>query len=362
MKPTLTVIPKISIHPGKINIYNENHWDPHRPIKDKNVLNSKLDFDKNGDIIETDKARISHIINSKRKSNGVVSKIAAKKMTTASDYLLLMAGEKTAQSQYSGKTFKFKISFITLTLPSAQIHDDKEIINKCLNQILIEIKKYYKVRNYIWRAEKQKNGNIHFHILTDKFIPWQELRDRWNRILNKIGYIDAYRVSQQKWHSQGFRPRPELYPTWSKEKQYKAYLRGAKQHWNNPNTTDIHAVQKIHNIKKYISKYMTKHEAPFQIKGTNIKIGIYQTGRIWGCNRELSNITGARSEIDNQLENELQQLFDADNVHTYSDIYFSVIYFDYRELELNGLDALFRLFSSYMFETFGFPIQTKIAA
>lgn len=107
---------------------------------------------------------------------------------------------------------------------------------------------------------------------------------------------------------------------------------------------------------------MTKTETQFKIKNTNIEIPIYQTGRIWGCNRELSNITGARSDVDSQLENELQQLIDADNVHVYSDTYFSVIYFNYQELELNGLDSLFKLFSAYMFEKFGFPLQTKIAA
>lgn len=362
MKAELTIIPKISIHPGKINIYNEMHWSPAKPTYKGNDVDSALNFDKDGNIIDINQERIKHIINSKRKSNGIVSKNAAKKMTTASEYLLLLAGKKTMHNRSTGKTFQFKIAFITLTIPSAQIHDDKEIINKSLNQFLIEIKKYYKVRNYIWRAEKQKNGNIHFHILIDKFIPYQELRDRWNRIINKLGYVDRYRDEQKKWHSKGFKPRPELYPTWSKEKQFRAYLRGSRTHWASPNSTDIHSVKKIQNLKAYITKYMTKTEGQFNITGTQIKIPIYQTGRIWGCNRDLNKITGARSEIDSILENELQQLIDADNVYKFNSDYFTVIYFDYRELELNGLDALFKLFSRYMFSTFGHAIQSQFAA
>ena len=29
---------------------------------------------------------------------------------------------------------------------------------------------------YFWRAEKQANGNIHFHLLVDRFIPMDLLR------------------------------------------------------------------------------------------------------------------------------------------------------------------------------------------
>jgi hypothetical protein len=360
MKATCTTIPKISIHPNKINIYNELHWSPAKPVKDRSQLNLKYYVDDEGNLIENHEKRTAQIINSSRKANGRVSNHARKKMLKASDYLLMMAGNKSIQSQFSGRTFKFKIAFITLTLPSSQVHDDKEIINKCLNQFIIEIKKYYKVRNYIWRAEKQKNGNIHFHILIDKYIAWQQLRDRWNRIINKLGYVNQYREEQKTWHKNGFRPRPELYKTWPLTKQRKAYERGSKQHWNSPNTTDIHSVQKIHNIKQYISKYMSKSEAPYQIKGTNVKISIYQTGRLWGCNRELSNITGAKAEIDSKLESELQLLIDADNVHKYQGDYFTVVYIDFKELELNNLDGLFKLFSSYMFEQFGFPVQTNL--
>ena len=68
---------------------------------------------------------------------------------------------------------QYKLTFITLTLPSKQIHSDNEIKSKCLNQFLIELKKNHSVSRYIWKAEKQENNNIHFHIIADKFIKWQ---------------------------------------------------------------------------------------------------------------------------------------------------------------------------------------------
>lgn len=360
MKAELTLIPKCSIHPNKINIYNEIHWHPHKPVRKNDGFEGLLKYDENGIPLPPEKQNIERIINSDRKAHGIVSKTARRKIMKASDYLLLMAGNKTAQSQYNGRTFQFKIAFITLTLPSQQQHDDREIINKCLNQFIIEIKKRYQVKNYIWRAEKQKNGNIHFHILIDRYIYWQELRDRWNRIINKLNYVNQYRESQQKWHKNGFHVRKELLPTWPEKKQRQAYERGAKTHWTSPNTTDIHSVQKIRNIKQYISKYMTK-QPETDIEQTKKKQEeIKQTGRIWGCNRELSNITGARTEIDNNIQDEIQLLLDAGNVHKYQGNYFTVIYIDYKEFQLNNLQGLFQYFSQYMFEHFGFPLQSEI--
>jgi hypothetical protein len=302
MKAELTVIPQISIHPSQVNFYYQYHWNPCRPKRSDNSDDYFAFVKEDGTLFEVKEKKHQHILDSTRKANGEVSKTAKRKMNKAVDYLLLMANNKTGHSRFSGRFFKFKIAFITLTLPSTQMHDDRDIHKNCLNQFLIEIKKYYHVKNYVWRAEKQKSGNIHYHLLINKFIPWQELRDRWNRIIEKLSYVSHYRDNQQKWHKNGFKVRKELIKTWSEDKQQQAYKRGAATHWNSPNSTDIHSVQKVYNVKKYITKYMAKDDTEFTIKGTNVKIKIYQTGRVWGCNREISNPKGARTDVDSQLE------------------------------------------------------------
>lgn len=360
MKPVLTVIPKISVHPEQINFYYENHWDPGKPSRSRQAWESNLIINQDGEITEFQKVKHQHLLESDRKANGMVSKTARKKMTRAVEYLLFNTNTKTAHVRTSGRFFKFKIAFITLTLPSAQIHDDREIIGKCLNQFLIEIKRFYHVNNYVWRAEKQKNRNIHFHILVDKFIPYQEIRDRWNRIVNKLGYVDRYRQEQVNWHENGFRIRENLLKTWPIEKQKKAYERGAKIQWNSPNSTDVHAVQKVHNIKSYITKYMTKApETATDINNPDKEI-TNQTGRIWGCNREISNPTGARADMDNELQAELEKLEADGDTRIYKDTYFQVFYTNSRNLQAKGCVKLFKLFARYMFETFGNPLQTAI--
>lgn len=346
MKAELTIIPKISIHPKQINFYNEIHWNPQRPVR-KEVYTG----------LELYTPEYSHLLESSRTANGNVSKIAKRKIGKAIDYLLLMASEKHTDIHRSGKYFKFRVSFITLTLPSQQIHDDNTIKSKCLNQFIIEIKKAYKVKFYVWRAEKQKNGNLHFHILTNKFIPHQEVKDRWNRIIEKLGYISRYRETQEQWHKNGFKPRPELYKTWSKEKQYQAYLRGTRLNWNSPNSTDIHALNKVHNIKLYITKYLTKNESNPESLTTENESPVIQQGRIWSCSENLMDLKGAVTELYDKLEDELNKLKKLKTVRTLEETYYSCLFFDSNIINPKDFPELSKLFLAYLFQQFGFNNQ-----
>lgn len=348
---TLTLIPSLSMHPGQINLFKEVCWHPSKPPVKTN---------ESGEIIQ--KIKYEHLLEYGRTANGKVSAIAKRKILKAIKYMLFMASEKTIHNNYSGRHFNFKLAFVTLTLPSKQIHSDNEIKSKILNQFLIEIKKSYNVKNYIWRAEKQKNGNLHFHLLVDRFIPYQELRDRWNRVVEKLGYVSRYRQEQINWHSNGFRLRSSLIKTWSAKKQFDAYTRNSKIHWNSPNSTDIHSIRKINNVKEYFAKYLTKNEV-LELTKLNENIDLMvQKGRIWGCNQELSKIKGAQAVVDSKIESEIEDLLKSNDVKIISDTYFQVIFFDMEYLVKRPDLKLFKIFSKYIFETFNISLQTEIAA
>ncbi|XHT58580.1 hypothetical protein RAO09_01860, partial [Ornithobacterium rhinotracheale] len=83
------------------------------------------------------------------------------------------------------------LSFVTLTLPSAQIHHDR-VLRKILAKYLDHLKKVYGLKNYLWKAETQKNGNLHFHVLIDTKIPREDIQRIWNQYINKYGYVDRY--------------------------------------------------------------------------------------------------------------------------------------------------------------------------
>ena len=175
--------------------------------------------------------------------------------------------------------YNFKLGFLTLTLPSAQgAHSDELIKRRCLMPFLTALRKKYGKFSYVWKAEAQSNGNIHFHITLNKWIKHSILRKLWNKRLKELGYISEYRREQRDWHKGKFRPRPKLYKSWSLEKQKKAYEYGCLTNWNDPNTIDIHAVHKINNLTSYIIKYMSKKE--------DDKRAI--TGKIWGCSENLT--------------------------------------------------------------------------
>lgn len=351
MKNSLTLIPTLSLNPSQIAIYQEPVWEPNKPIrKDYNPeLNAVM-------------SQYAHLLESDRKSHGAVSPVARRKMRKAVDYILLINGKKTGSNNVWGSNFKYRIAFVTLTLPSKQVHSDKEIKSKCLNQFLIEIKKYHQVRNFIWRAEKQKNGNIHFHLLIDTFIGYHKLRDRWNRIVEKLGYVTRYREEQKAWHKNGFKPREHLLNTWPIEKQKKAYLNGKRTNWHSPNSTDIHSIYRINDIKSYITKYMTKEDQPAPGQSEETEEILPETGRIWGCNQELSKARGLKVVIDSEIEEELRYIEKTYQPRKLNETYFTCLFISFDMLSPEGTPRLFKLFMQYLFDIFHFNYNFQIAA
>lgn len=350
MKPELTLIPTCVINPSSIVVYNQIIWEPSRPKREKL---STGQFDESGNLIT--------FINSTRKAEGQVSQQAKRKISKAIDYLIATSTEKKVYERVSRKTVTFKIAFITLTLPSKQIHSDKEIINKCLNSLLLEAKKYYAVKHYVWRAEKQKNGNIHFHLLIDKFIPFYELRNRWNRIVNKLGYVDRYQENMKEFYKGGFKKTNNKNDKRPEQLQYIAYQKAKATNYANPNSTDIHSTKKIKNLKAYITKYLTKNENEKRNETSTNQFQTSQTGRIWGCNHELGQARGYTSEIDNEIAEELTNLKRSGKVRIYEGDYFTVYNVSFEQLKKLNAENLFYYFANYLLERFDYNYQMKIA-
>jgi len=112
-------ISHLAIHPTHINIFYEF-------VGERKSTNQFIDFDQEGNPVYLSQK----FLNSSRKANGEISDIARRKMTRAIDYLVLMAQEKKVKERLTGKTITFKVAFVTLTLPSKQVHTDGVIINK----------------------------------------------------------------------------------------------------------------------------------------------------------------------------------------------------------------------------------------
>lgn len=175
-----------------------------------------------------------------KKNYNVELSISSKKQIIACiNWIIAQAKKKRYFSEKTNKYYFFRVNFITLTLPSTQIHCDNTIKSVALNQFITELKKKNKEVKYFWRAEKQSNGNIHFHLVTDMYIHYEKLRNMWNRCINKLGYVDRFELAHKH---------------------------------NNPNSTDVHAIKNIRNLGAYLSKYVSKNMNNQSI-----------CGRLWSC-------------------------------------------------------------------------------
>jgi len=328
MKATLDIVPRVTVHPDSINLYSEVIWSPRNPYSRKT----------------------EHLLKSNKHYGGKVSDQTRRKVAKGINYLLFIANSYSLPASSHGKQYNFKIAFITLTLPSKQVHSDNEIKEKCLNQFLIELSSVYKVSHYVWRAEKQANGNIHFHLLVNKFIPWSQVRDRWNRITNKLGYVDRYRDEMRRFHSSGFNVRQDLLRNWEYKKQVKAYQVGKAQDWASPNSTDIHALHRINKVSAYLAKYCTKDEEENVVNG-----------RIWGCSTSLSNIKGGSTVADNEIKDEINKLLVDKSIRVYRGDYFTVCYISVHDLLQRNCEHLYNLFSTFMLEHFKYHCPPYMA-
>lgn len=202
-------------------------------------------------------------------------------------------------------------TFVTLTLPATQQHSDKELTNYILNPFLVYARKYFNVRYYIWKKELQENGNLHFHLIVDRFIDYNCLRREWNKLCNRgfvdgvdkpFDYVDRYTQKWREFYKNGFNSSKVIeYVSNLKSVQdeieqkaiefenknsrfienaeyenikssiilkelekYKAiYVKEMQlpesERFINPNSTDIQAVKSPALVSFYLSKYISKN-------------------------------------------------------------------------------------------------------
>lgn len=74
-------------------------------------------------------------------------------------------------------------SMITLTYGKDYPEDHES--KKHLNMFLKRLKRLHVNCKYVWVAEKQKRGAIHYHILTPYFTPKEWVNNAWNDIVSK---------------------------------------------------------------------------------------------------------------------------------------------------------------------------------
>ncbi|MCF6365267.1 MAG: hypothetical protein L3J35_03600 [Bacteroidales bacterium] len=76
-------------------------------------------------------------------------------------------------------------TLLTLILPAKQVHTDEDIKEKLLFDFFETLKKEQNIHAVMWKSHKNDKGNIIFHVLINKFIHYNILRNMWNAVINK---------------------------------------------------------------------------------------------------------------------------------------------------------------------------------
>ena len=232
-------------------------------------------------------------VESQKTYTGKVTAGSQKRIAKAVSLLIQASPEKRIFNPVTGKHQNFKLSFITLTVSDAKKnYTAKECYKQLLEPFILRLRRRYGVKSYIWKAELQKRGQIHYHLTTNVFIHFSDLRNDWNNLQRKAGYLDNY--FQKKGH-------------------YDA------------NSTDVHSVVKIKNIEAYLVKYLAKKESE---KESTI-------GKIWDCSQNLKKYNYFTEFLDSELEEKLQILEDSGKARRVIKDRFQIVYFqDYKPTDL----------------------------
>lgn len=246
-------IPYLKISPSYICGYYK-YEGAKRKIWQKNVFTAKEVFREN-----SGKQKVKEVY------TGEITPGSKARLKKCCELLFAISKKKKVKSPKTGKEFTFRIGLITLTLSAAQGKlTDREIKSELLAPFLRHFRNKG-LKNYIWKSERQLNGNVHFHILTDCFVDWTDITDYWNRLQAKFGFIENF------YERHGHR---------------------------NPNSVDVKSVRSEGGMVSYMFKYMLKGEDKEKVKALKDKINMEDIGKIWDCSINLKLVNDTADVVE----------------------------------------------------------------
>jgi hypothetical protein len=325
----------VKINANSIVIYTER----------KNHL-GRLKYSENNGTEET--TSTFDTVKEKRKNlhNGFLSDRASSRLRTYIKYLLWCSGCFKTQGKHMFLRMNGKISFLTLTLCAPQMHDDNYIKSQMLNQFITEISKRYIGIRYIWRAEKQRNGNIHFHFLINKYVDWNFARVVWNRLLLKEGYLQLYTL---KFTGISFSDYCQTIGNYSIDKistYRQAWNKGNECGWTNPPSSWIESLKNSGKAMYYITKYISKREKLVNDQDDVEREKMKIKGHLWFCCQEILLLNGSTENMDYEVQRDLIKLRKLAPESFYNDNFITVIKLTIEEIFNLGCYHLYNCFIS----------------
>lgn len=232
---------------------------------------------------------LGKLVQEKKPYSGAMTKGAKKRLTKAVSLMVQSSKQRYIYNPVTQRNQKFKMSFVTLTISStSKLITAKEAHSLLLEPFLLYLRRRHQVRNYVWKAELQKRGQIHYHITLDQFVLYTDIRDKWNELQEKHGLLDDYRA-----------------------------LGTGRQ----ANSTDVHAIKKVRNIESYMIKYMSKDNAD----------DASTTGKVWDCSVNLKRAKYYSTSLTYQMERTILYAEQSNLAEVVHFDHFSIIKFKERD-------------------------------
>jgi hypothetical protein len=207
---------------------------------------------------------------------------------------------------------KKEMVFLTVTLPASQQHSDLEIKREILKPFMRILREKFNTINYIWKAESQANGNIHFHIVIDVYIEKKIVTEIWNKCCESLSYVSRFEI---------------------------------KFNHRNPPSTEIHMVKDFRTAMIYFQKYIVKSSEYRLIEGA-----------VWKSSTNLKSLEYFECVSDSFKEIRLDKLLEKKEISCYSSDRYEIYYLGKVKIDqvLSSLDlkaylSYKSLLSSYLF-------------
>lgn len=262
-----------TIYPDRITIRNSHNLPTFWDMWDAKIKKANQPINTNS----LDNLKI------KKKSINL-SKASKRKIKDTFSLLYHLAKARTVKISNKKFIYNFRLSFVTLTLPSTQFHTDVEIKKVCLNNFLNSMRNKFGLKNYIWISEIQENGNLHFHCVFDAYIHHKAIRYYWNRSLELLGYVSNY---SNRMKSLSLQEYADLRGKNVNEVASYFYNQN-KEGWRNPPTEQAKSIHNIQNLVFYLSKYITKSNDDEKTQENEARAETW--GKSWGRSNSLSRI------------------------------------------------------------------------
>lgn len=158
-----------------------------------------------------------------------------------------------------------KNNFTLLTLTLVNDCEDTKAV-KMLNKFLTATKKQIGTYNYVWVAERQENGRIHFHMIVDKKLDINYVNSLW--VVQQFNSGVYHDFSNEKL---------KLYTGLNFKQLHKMGELGQQIAHEYLNPVDVVKVKTIDGVSAYLTIYILKNETKMSCA-------------VWHCNRNVSRL------------------------------------------------------------------------